>query len=247
MFLTRNVAGLEVAVTNLTDVTDYVINSALQGNTGYVCAANVHMCMEAVDNSSFRADVNGANLVIPDGKPLFWWLRMVGEKAARQVRGPDLFEKLIEKAIKKGIPMAVYGGSQETLSRIRDKLARRYSSTPEILLLSPPYRALNKDEEDSFIKTINDSGARIVFVGLGCPKQERWMARNSSRIEAVMLGVGAALDFYAETKSTAPLWVRAIGLEWLHRLLSEPGRLWKRYLLNNPRFMYLYLKAWISR
>jgi N-acetylglucosaminyldiphosphoundecaprenol N-acetyl-beta-D-mannosaminyltransferase len=237
------VLGLRVDVTSLDQATEYVIQRSQTDKNGYVCAANVHMCMESHDDEGFQKIVNGAALVVPDGKPLVWWMRAFGINNAKHVRGPDLFLSICDKASKHRIPIGLYGGTQDALAKLQEFFGRQLPALEIACAISPPFRKLTKNEKNEFLETINKSGAKILFLGLGCPKQERWMAHNKDRVNALMVGVGAAFDFYAGTKKIAPIWMIKLGLEWLYRLTTEPGRLWKRYLMNNPRFVFHFFVA----
>lgn len=237
------ILGMKVAVTSIEKATESVVDFSVAGHGGYVCAANVHMCMESHDDKEFQRVVNGAALVVPDGKPLAWWMKAFGEKNARQVRGPDLFMSVCNKASQHGIPIGLYGGTRDALGKLQEFLNRQLPALNIACAISPPFRELSQDEQADDLTTINESGAKILFLGLGCPKQERWMANNEDKIKAIMLGVGAAFDFYAGTKKMAPSWMMKLGLEWLYRLIDEPGRLWKRYLMNNPRFVFYFILA----
>lgn len=243
---TYNLLGLPVAVTTLELATDKIARHALDSGRGYVCAANVHMCMEAFDHADFLEVVKNAFMVVPDGKPLYWWMKSHGEAEARQVRGPDLFISLCRLAEQRNFPIALYGGSQETVLKLESFLNENFPGLTISLAISPPFRDLTEDEELAMKDRLNSSGARILFVALGCPKQEKWMASHESSLNPVMVGVGAAFDFYAGTIPVAPEWMRNAGLEWLFRLLSEPSRLWKRYLWNNPRFIFYYVKSFFT-
>jgi N-acetylglucosaminyldiphosphoundecaprenol N-acetyl-beta-D-mannosaminyltransferase len=238
-----NVLGLRVGITSLEQATEYVIQSSQAEKKGYVCAANVHMCMESHDDEDFQQIVNGASLVVPDGKPLVWWMRAFGVNNAKQVRGPDLFLNVCNKASQHGIPIGLYGGTQDALDKLQEYFKYKLPNLNVVCAISPPFRELTQEEQAGFLDIINESGAKILFLGLGCPKQERWMAHNKDKINALMIGVGAAFDFYAGTKKIAPAWMMKIGLEWLFRLITEPGRLWKRYLMNNPRFVFHFFVA----
>lgn len=240
------ILGMQVDITSLEKATEFAISKSLGKQKGYICAANVHMCMEAYHDKKFQKIVNEAAMVVPDGKPLSWWMHAFGISRAEQVRGPDLFVSLCQSAAENGIPIGLYGGTQEVLDRLQLFFTKKWPALEVASAISPPFHELSTDEEDKYAKVINDTGVMILFVGLGCPKQEKWMARNENQIDAIMIGVGAAFDFYAGTKKIAPLWVRRIGMEWLHRLISEPGRLWVRYLKNNPLFMFHFLLAWID-
>lgn len=238
--------GLPIAVTTAREAAECIVDNAMLGRRGYVCAANVHMCMEAADDREFLEVVRNAALVVPDGKPLYWWMKAFGEKYAQQVRGPDLFRVLCGEASKRDVAIGLYGGSPDVVRKLEVFLKLKFPSLHIAVAISPPYRDLTPAEEAQFISQINSSGASILFVGLGCPKQEKWMAKNTKTISPIMIGVGAAFDFYAGTKKSAPDWMKGAGLEWLHRLISEPKRLWKRYLWNNPRYVCRFLYAWLT-
>ena len=198
------------------------------------------MVMETHDDPEYRGIVNGADLVTADGVPLVWALRLLGVAHAARVYGPQLTPVLCKRAAEAGVPIGFYGGSDDALERMIARLRSRYPSLQIAYAWSPPFRALSADEVAAAVEEINSSGARILFVGLGCPKQERWMAQHKGMVDAVMLGVGAAFDFLAGHKPQAPRWIQNAGLEWLFRLLTEPKRLWWRYLYHNPRFLMLF-------
>ena len=218
-----------------------VVVWAQQHESRYVCAANVHMLMEAYDSPEFQNVVNGADLVTPDGMPLVWMLRCLGYPQQERVYGPDLTLRLIEAAAMQEISVGFYGGTVETLAQLTNSFKEKHPNLQIKYSYSPPFRPLTTDEDESVILAMNASGAKILFVGLGCPKQERWMASHRGRIQVVMLGVGAAFDIHAGQKPQAPAWMQRVALEWLFRLGSEPRRLWRRYLLHNPRFFVLAL------
>jgi len=219
------------------------ILSLTQGNCGaYVCVATVHMVMEAYDDRQFRSILNGSEIVTSDGMPLVWGLRLLGLKDAQRVYGPDLTPLVCEQAAQQGIPVGFYGGSPGVLGELLKRLQSRYPRLKVAYSYSPPFRELSIDEKESTVRDIRQSGVKILFVGLGCPKQERWMAEHGGKIDAVMIGVGAAFDFIAGSKPKAPHWIQRAGLEWLFRLGTEPRRLWKRYLYQNPRFIYYFAR-----
>jgi N-acetylglucosaminyldiphosphoundecaprenol N-acetyl-beta-D-mannosaminyltransferase len=199
------------------------------------------MTMEAFDSSEFQRVVNGADLVTPDGRPLVWALRSLGIKDATQVRGTDLTTHVVERAARERVPIGLYGGTPELLQRFARTLKSRYPGTRVVCQIAPPFRPLTPEEDERVTQEIVSSGARIVFVGIGCPKQERWMVLHKERIPAVMLGVGAAFDFHTGRVRQAPHWMQVAGLEWVFRLLMDPKRLWKRYAKHNPRFVALFL------
>lgn len=197
------------------------------------------MIMESYDSPEFRAVLNDADFVNTDGMPLVWVLRMLGYRDARRVTGPDITPMLCEAAANEGLPVGFYGGSPEAIEKLIAEMRRRYPKLKVAYAYSPPFRPLTPEEDAKITQDIADSGAKLLFTGLGCPKQERWMKAHRGRIPAVMLGIGATFDFHSGTVKRAPAVMQNLGLEWLYRVYAEPRRLWKRYLTTNPRFMLL--------
>lgn len=247
----RYLLGMRVDATSYKDASARITRWAIEGDARYVCAANVHMTMESYDSEGFRSAVNKADLVTPDGMPLVWALRALGIAGQRRVYGPSLMLSVCEKAEAEGLGVGLYGGDREVLRRLKFSLRERFPRLRLCYACSPPFRELSRDEELRIGEEIRGSGAQIVFVALGCPRQELWMHRRSRELPAVLVGVGAAFDFLSGTVRQAPDWMQRVGLEWLYRLASDPRRLWRRYLLNNPRFLVLIarqiLAARISR
>jgi N-acetylglucosaminyldiphosphoundecaprenol N-acetyl-beta-D-mannosaminyltransferase len=237
----HHILGMRVDATSYEEACGAVLRWADAGESRYVCAATVHMTMEAFDRSEYRRIVNAADLVTPDGMPLVWALRLLGRRGQGRVYGPDLMVEVLDGAARTGVPVGLYGGRPEVLERLLAELGRRFPALSVVYAASPPFSPMTKAEQQATVEEINASGARVLFVGLGCPKQERWMAERRGEVRAVMLGVGAAFDFLAGTTPQAPRWMMRVGLEWLFRLITEPRRLWKRYLKNNPRFLMLFL------
>lgn len=235
----RLLVGVRIDTTSHADAAERVLGWARAGESRYVCAATVHMVMEAHDDPAFRAVVNGADLVTPDGMPLLWGVRLLGEAAATRVRGTDLMSTVCARAGVEGIPIGLYGSTPQVLDRLADVLPKRFPGLRIAYRVSPPFRPLAPSEDEEVVRAIHASGARVLFVGLGCPKQERWMAAHRGRVHLPMVGVGAAFDFLAGVKREAPRWMQNAGLEWSFRLLSEPRRLWRRYAYHNPRFVAL--------
>jgi N-acetylglucosaminyldiphosphoundecaprenol N-acetyl-beta-D-mannosaminyltransferase len=235
------ILGMRVDATSYPAAQEQIMNWARAGESGYICVANVHMTMEAYDQPDFRVMVNAANLVVPDGVPLVWMMRRLGFPQQERVYGPDLTLRILEAAAQERIPVGFYGSTPQTLERLLENLRRRFPALQVAYRCSPPFRPLTPEEDEAVMREMNASGARVLFVGLGCPKQERWMAAHKGRVQAVMMGVGAAFDFLAGLKPQAPRWMQRAGLEWLFRLLSEPRRLWRRYFYHNPRFAVLAL------
>jgi N-acetylglucosaminyldiphosphoundecaprenol N-acetyl-beta-D-mannosaminyltransferase len=243
----RQILDIRVDATSYEDATGRILNWARRGESRYVCVAVVHTVMESHDSPEFRRMVNAADLVTPDGMPLVWGLRMQGCPGASRVYGPDLTLHVLREAAGEGIAVGFYGSSDEILPQLLARMKELFPGLRVTYSYCPPFRALTPEEDSRVIEEIARSEARILFVGLGCPKQERWMAEHHGRIRAAMIGVGAAFDFLAGAKPQAPRWMQDRGLEWLFRLMTEPRRLWRRYLLNNPRFVALFLGQLLRR
>jgi N-acetylglucosaminyldiphosphoundecaprenol N-acetyl-beta-D-mannosaminyltransferase len=210
---------------------------ASQRESRYVCICNVHSVVTASRDAGFSAVLNGADLATPDGAPVAWVLRRLGHRAQQRVSGPDLMWDYLALAAKSGEPTFLFGSSEQTLQALQARLRNLLPTLNIVGAIAPPFRPATPAEDQAHVDAINQSGATTVWVSLGCPKQEFWMASHRGRVQAVMIGVGAAFDFHAGTVQRAPSWMRDHGLEWLHRLLSEPGRLWKRYLVTNILFL----------
>lgn len=230
--LTPNVLSLESAIA--------AIDSLVQrGDGGYVCFSTVHMVMESHDDPDFGAKVNAADLIVTDGMPLVWMQRRQGRPEAQRIRANDLMIALCDHAAKKGLTVGFYGGKQEVIDAIK---MRAEAELPDLKILyaySPPFRLLSEKEDAAIVDEIDAASPDILFMGLGCPKQENWMSAHRDRLKSVMLGVGASFDFYAGNVRECPEWIGRLGFEWLFRLTQEPKRLWRRYLILNPRFMFL--------
>jgi N-acetylglucosaminyldiphosphoundecaprenol N-acetyl-beta-D-mannosaminyltransferase len=238
----RFVLGMRVDGTSYPAATALITRWAIQGESRYVCEALVAMVMEAHDCRDYQAVINGADLVTPGGMPIVWMLRRLGLRGQARVYGPELTLHVCEAAARQGLPVGFYGGTKTVLALLVERLRQRYPGLRIVYAYSPPFRAPTPAEESGAIADIRQSECRILFVGLGCPKQERWMARHRGAVPAVMVGVGAAFDFISGTKPQAPHWMQPLGLEWLFRLGTEPRRLWVRYAWHNPRFVAL--AAW---
>jgi len=239
----RSILGMRVDATSYAGATGTVLEWARRGESRYVCIASVNNVMEAVDSAEFRSVMNAGDLVTSDGMPLVWGLRRLGVKTASRVYGPDLFPCVLRAAEQAGIPVGFYGGAgEDVLDRLESEALRRFPELRIVYRWSPPFRPLTPAEDAHVTHEIEASGAGILFVGLSTPKQELWMSAHRGRVPAVMLGVGAAFDFFTGAKAQAPRWMMRSGLEWLFRLFTEPRRLWKRYLKHNPRFVVYF--AW---
>ena len=237
----RFILGMRADATSYSAASSQVLAWARAGESRLVAVATVNNVMEAWDSPAFRGIMNGADLVAPDGVPLVWGLRLLGVRSATRVYGPDLAPSLLAAAELEGIPVGFYGATDAVLDRLAGAVRRRCPGLDIAYAWAPPFRPLSEEEDGAAAARIEASGARILFVGLSTPKQERWMAAHRGKVRAVMVGVGAAFDFLAGTKRQAPRWMMRAGLEWLFRLASEPRRLARRYLRHNPRFVALFV------
>jgi N-acetylglucosaminyldiphosphoundecaprenol N-acetyl-beta-D-mannosaminyltransferase len=240
----HSLISIDLSLGHYTDFIDEIIRLANKDECSeYVCVANVHMLVETYKNREFAKTVNNSIITTPDGVPLTWGLKWLYGIKQERVSGMDLLPDLLRAASQQRIPVFFYGGTQKILEKTREHIAKFYSGIPYTGIYSPPFRTLMPEEEQGIIHTINASGAKIVFVSLGCPKQECWMASMKDRIKGVMVGIGAALPVLAGIQKRAPRWMQTSGLEWLFRLFQEPGRLFKRYLVTNSIYIYVLLKA----
>jgi N-acetylglucosaminyldiphosphoundecaprenol N-acetyl-beta-D-mannosaminyltransferase len=212
---------------------------AAEGAGRVVCAANVHMVMEAWDDPAFARLLDAADLVVCDGRPLIWACRLQGAGDAQHARGLDLMREVSARAARRGLRVGLYGGESRVTEVVRDRLAATHSGLEVVYAYSPPFRDLTAAEDDAVMAALEEARVDVLFVSLGCPKQERWMMAHRDRTTCVALGVGAAFDMVAGTLRVAPRWMQASGLEWVHRLVSEPRRLWRRYARHNARFVLL--------
>jgi len=236
----RQILRSRVDGTSYSDACDRIQQWAIAAESCYVVAANVHVLMTAYWDARYRAVMRGARLVTPDGMPLVWAMRLLGVPQQMRVYGPDLMLAWCQRAAQVGLPIYLYGGTEPMLERLSANLRDRFPGLVIAGTHAPPFRPLSPQEEAADVKRIHQSGARVVFVALGCPKQERWMARQQGHLQAVMIGVGAAFSFFSGEVSQAPRWMMRFGVEWLYRFSQEPRRLWRRYLVNNPLFVLLF-------
>lgn len=241
------VQGTFVDAVTLEDALESIFEWANDGKSRCVCTCNVHMVVTAGRDAALAAALDKADLVTPDGMPIAWALRLEGFGRQARVSGPDLAWAVLQRAAAQGVPVYLYGSAQATLDRLTPNLTRLLPSLSVAGAWAPPFRPLLAEEDEAAVDRIRRSGARVVLVGLGCPKQELWMEAQRGRIAAVMIGVGAAFDFHAGTVVRAPRWMQRSGLEWLHRLLSEPRRLWRRYLVTNSLFLLALARRALSR
>lgn len=229
--------GVRVSALNLQSAVARILEAIGRGDRGYVCVCGAHGLVDCQRDDALRRAFNGAFLVTPDGMPLAWELRRQGHTEAGRVYGPDLMLALFRQP---GLRHFLYGATPGTLSRLQARLGRRFPHATIVGSFAPPFRPLTAAEEEDVIRRIEAAGPHIVWVGLGAPKQELWMARMHDRLQAnILIGVGAAFDFHAGNTRQAPAWMQNAGLEWAFRLAMEPRRLWRRYLRVVPGYMAL--------
>lgn len=226
-----------INVTSMSDTLAYIEShiDALRGR--YICVSNVHTTVMAYENEHYRRVQNSAAMALPDGGPLSKYSRLVGYKNAKRVTGPDLMVEIFGR----GYRHFFYGSTQETLEDMQKALLRDYPDMVIAGMYAPPFRPLTKQEDEEVISRINAARPDFVWVGLGAPKQEEWMYHHRGRLNAVSIGVGAGFDYMAGYIKRAPRILQVLCLEWLYRLLQDPRRLWKRYLVTNTKFViYLF-------
>ena len=243
----HHILGSWVDATSYADACDRIQSWCTERKSCYVIAANVHVVMTAHWHPNFKRVVNNAALVTPDGMPLVWALRLLGIARQSRVYGPDLMLTWCKRATQIGIPIYLYGGTERMLEKLQLSLKQRFPGLQIAGSHAPPFRPLTSEEEARDRDRIHRVGVPVVFVALGCPKQEYWMARQQGKLNAVMVGVGAAFSFHSGEVAQAPRWMMAYGLEWLYRFFVEPRRLWQRYLINNPIFVILFAWQWLSQ
>lgn len=250
MQLIRNKARLlsiDIDLGTYATFIERIISLAKINQSSYVCVANVHMLVEAHQEKGFAKVVNDADLVTPDGMPLAKGLQILSGIKQDRVAGMDLLPDLLKAASEEQIAVFFYGGTEAMLQETSQFCELNYPQLKLVGFHSPPFRSLTMDEQQDVVKKINDSGAGLILVALGCPKQEKWMASMKGKIDACMIGIGGAVPVMVGLQTRAPKWMQKASLEWLYRLFQEPKRLFKRYFLTNSLFIFLLTKAFLKR
>ncbi len=238
----RNVLGVAVSATDYDEVTDQIASAAQERRPLTVTALAVHGVMTGVLDPQHQARLNALDVVLPDGQPVRWALNLLfGERLKERVCGPELTLRVCAKCEADGIPVAFYGSQKVVLDDLRDNLKRSFPNLQIVAMIPSLFRRVTEDEQVLIAERITNSGAALVFIGLGCPRQEVWLFENRHKLQMPMLAVGAAFDFHARRLAIAPRWMQEKGLEWCYRLVQEPRRLWRRYLLLNPIYLMLLL------
>jgi len=240
------VLGVGISAVNMAQALDRIASWIERRQPRYVCVAPVHSILDCQEDEDLRGIFNASGMTTPDGVPLVWILRARGHRHVERVYGPDLMGAMFVRSAPRGYGHYFYGGTQDVLEALQASLRSQYPELKIAGAFAPPFRALTPDEDAEVCERIRQAGADIVWVGLGSPKQERWMAEHVGRVGApVLIGVGAAFDFLSGRKRQAPRWMQRSGLEWLFRLMQEPRRLWPRYR-RYPWFVMALIREWLG-
>lgn len=235
---TFNILGVNIAAINMEWLIGYLKNNIKDISGDYICVSNVHTTIMAYDDPSYCSIQNSGLMAIPDGGPLSTIGRKRGNMNIDRITGPSLMAEIFNISIDKGYTHFFYGSTVETLEKLSKNLNHVYPGLDIVGMYSPPFRELTENEDFEIVEMINDAKPDFVWIGLGAPKQERWMAEHQGVINGLMIGVGAGFDYYAGNIKRAPKWMQNNNLEWLYRLLQDPKRLFKRYLYTNTKFVW---------
>lgn len=235
---TCNILGVNIAAINMEWLVEYLDKNLLDIKGDYICVSNVYTTVTSYEDASYCAVQNGGLMAIPDGGPLSTVGRRRGCKNMARTTGPSLMGEIFKISAKKGYRHYFYGSKQETLELLEKKLKENYPGIKIAGMYSPPFRPLTEEEDKAVIERINEANPDFVWIGLGAPKQEKWMAAHQGKIDGLMLGVGAGFDYYAENIKRAPMWMQKHNLEWVYRLVQDPKRLFKRYWSTNTKFIW---------
>lgn len=243
----RDILGVPIALTDYTGAMDVMDDMVNRRHLGWVCAAAVHSVMVSRSDPGMHEALRDAVITVPDGMPIVWAANALGEELHNRVYGPELMHRYCDRSAERGHRVWLYGGrDQGALVQLALSLRQKHPGIKIVDGYSPPFRPLSEDEDAAVAKQINDARADVVWVGIGVPKQEKWMVRMRKRLDApVLCAVGAAFDFHAGRVSQAPRWMQERGLEWTYRIAQEPKRLLPRYLVTNPSFMLNFARQWM--
>lgn len=237
-----NILGVNINVTNMNETVSYITDNLERLKGNYICVSNVHTTVMAYEDERYRNIQNSGAMALPDGGPLSVVSRRRGFKEAERVTGPDLMNKIFKISEEKGFTHYFYGSTKETLIELNNKLSEKYPNLKIVGMYSPPFRQLNKEEDENIILNINKVKSDFIWVGLGAPKQEIWMYNHKNKVNGLMIGVGAGFDYYSEKIKRAPILMQKMSLEWLYRLIQDPKRLFRRYLETNFKFIIALLR-----
>lgn len=230
--------GVDIAAVNMTQLCSFVCENIADLSGDYICVSNVHTTVTAAEDSEYMKVQNGGIMAVPDGGPLASVGRKRGFSQMERTTGPSFMEEILKISVENNFSHYFYGSTEETIEKLRENLEQNYPGLKIKGMYSPPFRTLTENEDADVIEMINEADADFVWIGLGAPKQEFWMAEHQGKIKGLMIGVGAAFDYHAGNINRAPEWMQKSNLEWLYRLFQEPQRLFKRYLHTNPKFIW---------
>ena len=240
------VISLDIDNISFSQGLDQVIDLAAQKKSSYVCFGNVHMTIEAYKRNSFFEKINAADFLFADGKPIASACNLLYNKKQERICGPDFTPAVLKKANEKKLSVFIYGSTQDVIMACKEKIRSEFPDVNFAGAIAPPFNKQTDEELNTDIETINRSGAHLVFVALGCPKQEEWVANNSIKINAVLLAIGSALPLLAGFEKRAPKWMQNFALEWFYRLMQQPKRLFSRYVYTNSYFLFLLSREWLK-
>lgn len=235
---TCNIMGVNIAAINMEWLLDYIEKNLSKIKGDYICVSNVHTTVTSYEDATYCKIQNGGLMAIPDGGPLSTVGQKRGYKNMERTTGPSLMGEIFEISAKKGYRHYFYGSKEETLESLYQKISKNYPGIQIVGMYSPPFRPMTEEEDIEIIEKINGSNPDFVWVGLGAPKQEKWMGAHQGKINGLMIGVGAGFDYYAENIKRAPMWMQKHNLEWVYRLAQDPKRLFKRYWSTNTKFIW---------
>lgn len=235
---TVNILGVDIAAIDMNWLLRFTEENIKKLSGDYICVSNVHTTVTAFEDGEYRSVQNGGIMAIPDGGPLCSEGRKRGAKNMSRTTGPSYMGEVLNVSTQHGWKHYFYGSTQETLDKLRIQLQKAYPGLSIAGMYSPPFRLMSKEEDDEIVKIINTVSPDFLWVGLGAPKQEKWMAAHQGRIKGLMVGVGAAFDYYAGNIKRAPEWMQKANLEWLYRLIQDPKRLLKRYTVTNSKYLW---------
>jgi N-acetylglucosaminyldiphosphoundecaprenol N-acetyl-beta-D-mannosaminyltransferase len=242
----QKILSFNINIISITGLIEKVKEFILLKNGHYICISNVHQCIEAYDNSEFSKIINNADLALPDGRPIYWALKLLNHKDAEHLPGYFVTDELCKFAAEKNLRIGFYGGENDALEMCVLNLKKKYEKLKVNYIYSPPFRTLTNVEKKEIINNIIDNNIQILFVCLGCPKQEVWMAEHKDLLKCVSIGVGEVVNIISNKQKLPPKWVEKIGMRWVTRLMTEPRRLFWRYFYTNSKFVYLFLKQYLG-
>ncbi len=244
---TCEIMGVEIAAVDMDWLLKYMDKNIESLKGDYICVANVHTTVTAYENLDYRMIQNGGVMAIPDGGPLSSIGRKRGYRNMQRITGPGLMEEIFRISAEKGYRHFFYGSTEETLKKLDENLNKKYPGLQIVGLYSPPFRPLTRAEDENIINQINELQPDFIWIGLGAPKQENWMAEHQGKLDGLMIGVGAGFDYFAGNIKRAPEWMQKRNLEWLYRLIQDPRRLFKRYLITNTKFIFYIFQSLIYK